>query len=73
MSRLLAATGLAALFLTGNSGCASTDAPVAEPASEKVYRTGSNLPARGDAAARTTTVNPEAVVLPQRAPRTGGN
>jgi len=65
MSRVLA---LAAFAAIGLAGCASSGGAVEEPAHEKVYRTGSNLPTRDSAPSRTTTLSPEAVSDPVRLP-----
>jgi len=66
MSRMLT---LAAFAAVGLAGCASSGGgAVDEPAHEKVYRTGSNLPTRDSAPSRTTTLSPEAVSDPVRLP-----
>lgn len=62
---------LAALGLVALCGCASSGEAVSEPAYEKVYRTGSNLPQRDGTGSRTVTAPPESVPRPQPLPRGG--
>ena len=65
MYRVLALAAVAAIAL---SGCAANGGTAEDPAYEKVYRTGSNLPTRENAPTRNSTLSPDAVSDPVRLP-----
>jgi hypothetical protein len=53
------AVTLAALLLT--TACASTTGPTAEAAPERIYRTGSNIPAKDYGGANVEVASPEVI------------